>query len=79
LLLSGNIRYFAAGGSMRYREGNGRQSRGTWRVHSTGQYCSVWPPSPTEACYDVLVKDNNLLWKFSGKLQPCVVTEGDTF
>ena len=90
LLLTGNAmqsewdgrpftQYFAETGSTRYREGDGPQSQGTWRVNAEGQYCSVWPPSPTEACYDVLVKGNNLLWKSCGKLHPCVVSEGDTF
>jgi hypothetical protein len=90
LLLSGNTvqgewdgrpftQYFAATGSTRYREGDGPQSQGTWRANVKGQYCSVWPPSPTEACYDVLVKGNNLLWKSGGKLHPSVVSEGDTF
>ena len=71
--------HFAAGGSTRYREGDGPQSLGTWSVNAKGQYCSVWPPSPTEACYDVLVKGNNVLWKSGGKLHPSTVSEGDTF
>ncbi len=90
LLLTGNIlqgewdgrpftQHFAATGSTRYREGDGAQSLGTWRANAKGQYCSVWPPSPTEACYDVLAKGNNLLWKSGGKLHPSLVSEGDTF
>lgn len=71
--------HFAAGGTTRYREGDGPTSRGTWRVNARGQYCSVWPPSPTEACYDVLVKGNNILWKSGGKVHPSVVTPGDSF
>ena len=71
--------HFAMSGSTRYREGDGPQSLGTWSVNVKGQYSSVWPPSPAEACYDVLVKGNNLLWKSGGKLHPSVVTEGDTF
>jgi hypothetical protein len=31
---------------------NGQSSNGTWRVVKD-QYCSVWPPNPTEVCYDV--------------------------
>ena len=28
------------------------QSQGSWKVEAD-QYCSVWPPNPTWACYDV--------------------------
>ena len=90
LLLSGNTmqgkwdgraftQHFATSGQTRYREGDGSQSLGSWSVNAKGQYCSVWPPSPTEACYDVLVEGNNVLWKSGGKLHPSVVTEGDAF
>ena len=90
LLLTGNTlqgewdgrpftQHFATSGSTRYREGDGPQSLGTWSVNQKGQYCSVWPPSSTEACYEVLVKDNSVLWKSGGKLYPSVVTAGDTF
>ena len=71
--------HFAPSGSTRYREGDGPKSRGTWSVNAKGQYCSVWLPSPAEACYDVLVKDNNVLWKSGGKIHPTIVTKGDTF
>ena len=71
--------YFASGGTTRYRQGSGSISHGTWRVNTEGQYCSVWPPSPTEACYDVLVKGKNLLWKSGGKIHPSEVESGDTF
>ncbi len=71
--------HFDISGSTRYREGDGPQSLGTWSVNAMGQYCSVWPPSPTEACYDVLVKGNNLLWKSGGKLHPSIISEGDFF
>ena len=70
-LLSGNTldgvwagrpfrKYFAPFGSTQYREGNGPPSRGTWRINSSGQYCSVWPPSTREACYEVLIEGNNV-------------------
>ena len=32
---------------------NGKDSIGHWRV-AGGRYCSVWPPSDTWACYDVM-------------------------
>ena len=89
-LLSGNtvtgewdgrpfIQFFSAKGITRYREGNGPASQGTWRVNSAGQYCSVWPPSSTEVCYDVLVKGRNLLWKSGDKIHPSEVESDDTF
>lgn len=58
--------YFSVSGSTRYREGNGPETSGTWRVDSSGRYCSVWPPSTREACYEVLVEENKIYWK-SGK------------
>ena len=90
LLLTGNTiqgewdgrpfsQHFAEDGSTRYREADGLPYRGTWSVNAKGQYCSVWPPSLIEACYDVLVKGNNVLWKSGGKIHPSVVTEGDSF
>ena len=89
-LLSGNTldgewagrpfrQYFSASGSTRYREGNGAESSGTWRVNSSGQYCSVWPPSPREACYEVLVEGNNVYWKSGDDFYPSAVTEGNKF
>lgn len=47
--------YFSPSGSTQYGEGDGPSSTGTWRVNSDGRYCSVWPPSTREACYEVLV------------------------
>lgn len=32
---------------------NGSSSAGSWKVEG-GDYCSVWPPNPAWACYDVL-------------------------
>ena len=71
--------HFASRGTTRYRQGSGATSRGTWRVNAAGQYCSIWPPSSTEACYDVLVKGGNLLWKSGDKVHPSEVESGDTF
>lgn len=89
-LLSGNTingewdgrpftQYFASNGATRYREGGGPESSGSWRVNAQGQYCSVWPPSPTEACYDVLIKGLNVLWLSAGKVHPSLVTRGNAF
>ena len=41
---------FSASGSTRYV--TDRESLGRWAARD-GQYCSVWPPSDTWACYDV--------------------------
>lgn len=41
---------FGAGGETVYT--TDRPSQGRWAVRA-GQYCSVWPPSDTWACYDV--------------------------
>ena len=71
--------YFAPGGATRYREGDGRASDGTWRVNAAGQYCSIWPPSPTEACYDVRVKGSAVLWLSGGKVHPSEVVRGNAF
>lgn len=44
--------YFAPTGQTTYVGTEATPSQGSWRV--TGdQYCSVWPPSGTWACYDV--------------------------
>lgn len=44
--------YFAATGQTTYVGSENTPSQGSWRI--TGdQYCSVWPPSGTWACYDV--------------------------
>ncbi len=71
--------YFAPNGTTRYRESDGPASDGSWRVNSGGQYCSIWPPSPTEACYDVRVKGNAILWLSGGKVHPSEVVRGNAF
>ena len=89
-LLSGNTldgvwagrpfrQYFAASGLTQYREGNSPPSRCTWRVNSSGQYCSVWPPSQREACYEVLVEDNNVYWKSGNDYYPSTVIVSNKF
>ena len=44
---------FRAGGATYYDSG-GQQSSGRWDVRGD-QYCSVWPPSDSWACYEVEV------------------------
>jgi len=89
-LLSGNTidgewagrpyrQFFSTSGSTRYREGNGPESRGTWLVDGSGRYCSVWPPSTREACYEVLVEGNNVFWKSGNDYHPSAVIEGNVF
>ncbi len=89
-LLSGNTlegewagrpyrQYFSPSGSTRYREGNGPESSGTWRVDGSGRYCSVWPPSAREVCYDVLVESDRIYWKSGKDYYPSVVIEGNAF
>ncbi len=71
--------YFAPGGATRYREGDGPASDGSWRVNSAGQYCSIWPPSPAEACYEVRVKGAAILWLGGDKVHPSEVVPGNAF
>ena len=54
--------YFAPSGSTWYQEGENAQSHGTWRVRDDGRYCSVWPPSRHESCYEVSFIDDVLFW-----------------
>ncbi len=42
---------FQKSGATFYNAG-GSQSQGAWKVEGD-QYCSVWPPNPSWACYDV--------------------------
>ncbi len=42
---------FQKSGTTFYNAG-GSQSQGSWKVEGD-QYCSVWPPNPNWACYDV--------------------------
>ena len=53
---------FGEDGSTTYVEG-GRPSFGSWRIADDGDYCSVWPPAPSENCYGVeLEPDGALTW-----------------
>ena len=48
-----------------YSSSGSRPSTGKWWVTAT-QYCSSWPPSDGQACYDVLLDEattpNTLIW-----------------
>ncbi len=58
-----SVQTFEKNGITDYND-KGRDSRGNWQVRGN-QYCSVWPPSPTWVCYDVLVDDeepDKLVW-----------------
>jgi hypothetical protein len=68
--------YFSENGTTIYLS-NGSQSEGTWRITEDGKYCSVWPPSPAEACYIVTRKDQELVWYSGSSRYPAVVVEGD--
>ncbi len=63
---SNTRQYFAPSGTTWYQEADNPQSTGTWRVRDDGKYCSVWPPSRHESCYDVSFMDDVLFWH-SGK------------
>ena len=74
--------HFADGGRTMYREDGSRVTYGTWRINSSGKYCSVWPPSPTEVCYLVLQGNNSdeIVWQTStGERYPATVSQGDAF
>ena len=51
--------WFLESGETEYVYQNGGPSLGRWRVQGD-QYCSLWPPSGTWACY-------NMSWDRSGK------------
>ena len=71
--------FFAASGRTRYREAGGSETSGRWSVNPKGQYCSVWPPSSSEVCYDVRVEGKTLYWKSGEKVYLSIVSEGASF
>ena len=71
--------HFSESGSTKYKDGNGSVSLGIWRVNASGQYCSVWPPSSREVCYDVLVDGMDVYWKSGGEIYFSTVSIGDRF
>ena len=60
-----------------YQEEDSPQTNGTWSINEQGQYCSVWPPNPKEACYNVTRDGNNLLWESEDNVYPATVVEGN--
>ena len=55
------IQSFSPSGATRYV--TDRVSNGRWAARG-GQYCSVWPPSDTWACYDVELSDDGAEVRF---------------
>ena len=49
---AGERQYFEEGGFTPYLDG-GQITHGRWEVRGD-QYCSVWPPNPAWACFDVV-------------------------
>ena len=90
-LLSGNTmngvwgethyqQYFDPGGRTIYQEQGMQPTFGTWRINEQGRYCSVWPPSKAEACYDVAKDNETLLWSDGqGNIYPATVEKGKAF
>lgn len=69
--------FFDEGGQTSYLEQGASVTLGTWRITEDGQYCSVWPPSPQEACYKVERDGDTLLWDGGGgKTYPSDVVPG---
>jgi len=57
----GAIQYFSDSGQTPYWDGT-RHTLGRWRA-AGDRYCSVWPPSPSEACYDIYLTDaGEIVW-----------------
>jgi hypothetical protein len=68
--------YFGENGTTMYLS-NSSESEGTWRVADDGKYCSVWPPSPAEACYTVTRQGEELIWYSGSNRYPATVVKGD--
>ena len=70
--------FFSATGRTTYLERGGRPSQGSWRIDTQARYCSVWPPSPAEACYRVERDGERLQWHTStGAIYPARVLPGE--
>jgi hypothetical protein len=70
------VNFFAQDGTTIYLSG-GNESKGTWRVTETGDYCSVWPPSSREDCYKITKLGDELIWYSGDECYPSHVEEGD--
>ena len=74
LYAEGVEQIFRASGQTFYLQ-NGSSSAGSWKVQGD-QYCSVWPPNPSWACYDVMEDGGTVTFiakdgkRFPMKLKP---------
>ena len=73
------LQFFAKDGTTRYQEEGRRPASGTWRVNTQGQYCSIWPPSATETCYDVLISGDKIYWKSADVYYEATLIKGNIF
>lgn len=73
----GAVQYFSASGQTPYWDGS-RLTMGRWRA-AGDRYCSVWPPSPSEACYDIYRTDGGeIVWVGdSGKRWIATIADGN--
>jgi len=69
--------FFNADQTTIYQEENHPPTNGTWRINEQGQYCSVWPPNPQEACYNVTREGDNMLWESEDNVYPATVVDGN--
>lgn len=89
-LLSGNsmegiwagrpyLQYFDPGGTTRYREQDGNETDGRWRIDESGQYCSLWPPADRWVCYRVVVSGVSIYWRSGSEYYPAEIKPGKLF
>lgn len=89
-LLSGNsmegiwagrpyLQYFDPGGTTRYREQDGNETEGRWRIDESGRYCSLWPPADRWVCYQVVVSGVDIYWKSGNEYYPAEIKPGKLF
>ena len=72
--------YFDPNGDTVYQEEGKPETFGTWRINTQAQFCSIWPPSIDEYCYNVLKDGETLLWDDGqGNTYPATVEMGKTF
>ncbi len=51
----GTSQRFSAAGATTFTD-HGRESFGSWTIVGD-KYCSKWPPSQTQACFEIMVED----------------------
>ena len=70
--------YFDPSGSTIYVQEGSRPSQGIWWTNRN-RYCSNWPPSTAESCYEVRRDGDRLLWVAPGgeALYPSTVLPGN--